>query len=92
MDLTLLWIALAALVGSILHGLVQPGAPWRQTIITGIITAIVFAAGYNIQGAALNILDLFFAVIGGYGINATVSTSRLGRPMFVYKNKLNQPK
>jgi len=77
MDLTILWIALAALAGAILHGFLPSGTPWKQTIITGIITALVFAVGYKIQGSSLTILDLFLSVIGGYGVNAAASSYRL---------------
>ena len=77
MDFTLLWIALAALVGAILHQLLQAGTSWKQAIITGVITAVIFAAGYQLQGATLTILDLFLAIIGGYGVTATVGGIQL---------------
>jgi hypothetical protein len=88
MDLTLLWIALAALVGAILHQLLQSGTSWKQTIITGVITAVIFAAGYQLQGATLTILDLFLAVIGGYGVNATVSGIQLKKQNAALTKKL----
>jgi uncharacterized membrane protein YjjP (DUF1212 family) len=99
MDLTLLWIALAALVGALSHLAMQNGSPWRQTLITGFITAIIFAAGYKLQGGSLTILDIFFAIIGGYGTNAAVTAFRQNNQIGWfkktypdYKNKMNQPK
>ena len=72
MDLRLLWIVLAALVGALLHGWLQGGV-WKQTIITGIITAVVFASTYAFQSSTLTVLDILLSIIGGYGVNAGVT-------------------
>jgi hypothetical protein len=81
MDFTLLWIALAAFVGAILHGIIQAPTSTKTnvvtTLITGFITAIVFAAGYKLQGSSLTILGLFLAIIGGYGVNAAAQGQML---------------
>ena len=93
-----MWIALAALIGALLH-LIQGGVSWKQGIITGVITAIVFAVGYQLQAAGLTVLDLFLSVIGGYGVNAGVSSISQGKQLKAfkaaypdYKNKMNQRK
>ena len=98
MDLRLLWIALAALIGALLH-LIQGGVSWKQGIITGVITAIVFAVGYQLQAAGLTVLDLFLSVIGGYGVNAGVSSISQQKQLKLfkktypdYKSKMKQPK
>lgn len=91
MNLALLWIALAAFGGAILHGVMQTGVGWKQTIITAIITAIAYAVGLNFSGS-LSILLILSAILGGYGVNAGVTAFRQKKQLDLYKNKMNQPK
>ena len=98
MDLTLLWIALAAFGGALLHLIFQGTTSWKQTLITGFITAIGYAVGLNFSGS-MSILLIFSAILGGYGVNAAVSAVRQKNMVTQFKNKypdwknkMNQPK
>jgi len=92
MDLTLLWLALVAVLGAFLHLWQQSGQPWKQTIITAIITGAAVAVGYKLQGTTVQIIDFFMVLIAGYGVNAGVTAIRQKPAVTAYKNKMNQPK
>ena len=98
-NLQLLIIVLSALVGSLLHMILQGGSTWKQMLITGFISAVGFAVGYKLAGLVFGVMDILLAILGGYGVNATVSLFRqkfqLKKLKAAYpdwKNKLNQPK
>jgi uncharacterized protein (DUF697 family) len=98
-NLQLVYIVVAALVGALLHMILQGGASWKQMLITGIISAVGFAVGYKIAGTVFGVIDICLALLGGYGINATVSMFRTKSTVKAlksaypdWKNKLNQPK
>jgi hypothetical protein len=74
MDLTLLWIFGAAFLGSILGAVINwlsasgmTAKQFIQGIITGIISAAVFAGAYQLKTTTLTIYDIFSAIIGGAG-------------------------
>ena len=98
-NIQLIYIALSALIGALLHLILQGGSSWKQMIITGVISAVGFAAGYKLAGTVFGMLDIFAAVLGGYALNAGVTALRQKNQLTLlklaypdWKNKLNQPK
>ena len=98
-NVQLVYIVIAALAGALLHMILQGGASWKQMLITGIISAVGFAVGYKIAGTVFGVIDICLALLGGYGVNATVSMFRdkstinaLKAAYPDWKNKINQPK
>lgn len=74
MDLTLLWIFGAAFIGAVLGVLLNwlsasgmTTKQFVQGVITGIISAAVFAGAYQLKATTLTIYDIFAAVVGGAG-------------------------
>lgn len=71
-----LYIALAALLGGLvaaLLGWLESSEPFNTrkfggSVIRALIAAIVFAVGYHLSGS-LVILDLFYAFLGGAGVD-----------------------
>ncbi len=90
-----LYVALAALLG----GLVAAFAGWLESnekfdarkfgssVIRAVIAAAVFAAGYDLSGPVA-ILDLFFAFLGGAGVDVLGNriSSKLGNGSFPLPN------
>ena len=77
MDITILYIALAAFGGGILAaGLGYFESPesfnpkkFGASIIRALIAGLVFAVGYSVTGAGISVLDILIAVVGGAGID-----------------------
>jgi hypothetical protein len=74
MDLSLLWIFGAAFIGAVLGVLINwlsaDGMTAKQLvqgIVTGVISAAVFAGAYQIKFVSLTLYDIFAAIIGGAG-------------------------
>ena len=71
-----LYIALAALMGGLaaaLLGWLESGEPFNPrkfggSVIRALIAAVVFAVGYRLSDA-VGMLDLFYAFLGGAGID-----------------------
>ncbi len=81
MELSLLWLVLAATAGGILSGLAgwwkanEPfdSRKFGQTVVTSFLSGIVFALAYNLTSGALTMRDLLIAVAGGAGIDAGIN-------------------
>jgi len=74
MDLTLLWIFGAAFIGAVLGVLLNwlsasgmTTKQFVQGVVTGIISAAVFAGAYQLKATTLTIYDIFAALVGGAG-------------------------
>ena len=71
-----LYIALAGLSGGLVAALVgwlESGEPFNPrkfggSVIRALIAGIIFAVGYQLSGT-LGILDLFYAFLGGAGVD-----------------------
>ena len=72
----MLYIALAALLGGLvaaLLGWLEGGEPFSPrkfggSVIRALIAGIIFAGGYQLSGS-VRILDLFYAFLGGAGVD-----------------------
>ena len=72
-----LYVALLALVGGLcaaLLGWLESGQPFdrRQfggSALRSLMAAVVFAAGYQLSHSWLTVLDLFYAFLGGAGVD-----------------------
>ncbi len=72
-----LYVALAALGGGLvaaLLGWMESNEPfdWRKyggSAIRALIAAVIFAAGYELTHTTVTILDLFYAFLGGAGVD-----------------------
>ena len=90
-----LYIALAALVGGLaaaFAGWLESNEPFNQrkfssSAIRALIAGAVFAAGYELSGS-LGMLDLFYAFLGGAGVDVLGNriASKLGNGSFPIPN------
>lgn len=72
-----LYVAILALFGGLcaaLLGWLESGGPFDPRKFSGsalrsLIAAVVFAAGYQLSHGWLTILDLFYAFLGGAGVD-----------------------
>jgi hypothetical protein len=93
MEIYLLWIALAAIFGSALAALIKvvtPGPPYVWTyfpasLLTGVITAVVFAVGYQLGGPTLTVKDIFLAILGGAAVDQTRSMLKMQKELLLLK-------
>jgi TRAP-type uncharacterized transport system fused permease subunit len=74
MDWVLMWIALACFLGAVIGDLIKwLGADGQsmkqlvQSILTGLITAVVFAGAYQLSERTITVYDLFAAMVAGAG-------------------------
>jgi hypothetical protein len=73
----MLYIALAALLGGLvaaLLGWLESGEPFSPrkfggSVIRALIAGIIFAAGYQLSHGWVTVLDLFYAFLGGAGVD-----------------------
>ena len=72
------YVALAALAGglfSALMGWLESNEPFDArkyggSAIRSLIAAVIFAAGYQLSHTTVTVLDLFYAFLGGAGVDA----------------------
>jgi len=72
-----IWIALAAFGGGIIAALIgwgDTGGPFniskfRSSLLRAVIAAVLFAVGYGFSGSGVSMLDIFYAILGGAGVD-----------------------
>ena len=86
-----LYVALAALLGGVvaaLLGWLESNEPFNPrkfggSAIRALLAAVVFAVGYHLQ-ASVSMLDLFYAFLGGAGVDVlgNRAAGKFGWPTF----------
>jgi len=94
-----LYVALAALLGGLaaaLAGWLDSNEPFNPrkfggSAIRALIAAIIFAVGYHLQGS-VNILDAFYAFLGGAGVDVlgNRAAGKFGWPTFPLPSGTNK--
>ena len=87
-----IFIAIAALVGGIVAALVgwlECSDPFNvrkfgSSVVRAVIAGAVFAAGYDLSGHPAAIIDLFYAFLGGAGVDVLGNriSAKLGNGSF----------
>ena len=91
-----LYVALLALAGGLcaaLLGWLESGQPFDRRQFSGsalrsLMAAVIFAAGYQLSQGRLSVLDLFYAFLGGAGVD--VLGKRAGQGLRQFKRLLAQ--
>lgn len=87
-----LYVAVMALAGGLctaLLGWLESGGPFEPrkfggSALRAIIAAVVFAVGFQLSNGWLTVLDLFYAFLGGAGVD--VLGNRVGRSVARLRN------
>jgi hypothetical protein len=87
-----IYVAAAVLAGGLctaLLGWLESGEPFDPrkfggSVLRAIIAAIVFAVGFQLSDGWLTVLDLFYAFLGGAGVD--VLGNRVGQSMARLRN------